>query len=100
MKIVFTYLNDDGSLKSTEELEFMYNIKIDQMRYNSLTHAIPKNWSYLVKGKNLDLKLVPVDHVELNNKEVPWTLHVKNCIKISFLALKNHPRHRKSGSNT
>ena len=65
---IYDLISAGGILKSREELEYKYDIKIKQMEYNSLTHAIPKQWLRMRYDKyihNFDHKI----KVKINDKQ-------------------------------
>lgn len=43
-------VNNKFVFLSAKELSRKYNIKVDIMKYNSITHAIPKQWKREIKG--------------------------------------------------
>ena len=55
IRYVGNILNGEGYILSKEELENKNNVRIKQMEYNSLIHAIPKHWLHHVKGNNVEI---------------------------------------------
>ena len=96
INILKDILNDDGVILSRNDLEIKFNINIDQMQYNSLTHAIPKDWLKLIKGKNLEIKLLPIDYVTLHNKTVHISeITCKDLYKHFIHEIKKTPKAQK-----
>ena len=44
-------IDGDGKLLTMNTLNRIYGIEIDQMKYNSIISAIPKEWKRLLKGR-------------------------------------------------
>ena len=61
-------LDNNGKIMSKNQIERRYAITVKQMDYNSISHAIPKNWLRTVKGKNVEYKHIPLDSLYIKGR--------------------------------
>ena len=61
-------LDNNGNIMSKDQIERRYATTIKQMDYNSISHAIPKQWLRIVNGKMVEYKHIPPDSLYIKGK--------------------------------
>ncbi len=67
-------LDDKGNFLNTAEIETLYDVKVDVLRYNGLKDAIPRQWRHLVTSGR-------VTRCAISKDENVWLLGKNNAIK-------------------
>ena len=82
--IVFIHdiVNEDGNIKSIEELETEFNIQISPMDYNSLITSIPVKWKRILKKMRIPVQAI-------SNKEQPYLVCSGRLTALGILTNKD-----------